>query len=317
MSSSKPQTKTIPQLIQAEDLAEILRVSLEDLYSYCDYFDQDQEDDWELIEDEHFVWTNKKHGARAFTHAGAIELAKYVETQIDRKNPLRRLIKIFIDRKQKQFVSALVMTRVSEVGAITGAIQIRNGHAFISTRQTRYILRLHTRQDILQRAVEYEQRGDSGRAPMRDGTHFINIPDEPHRLYSAEGIKRLSMGLQHICKSRATRSWNSAVEGSILQTVKEVAKPLLLDDKELKRAVQAAKTKAKQRCEITGKQKGRENLNFQLAVHHLYDSNSHTFLRCEPSNLIAINAQLHDAFHAWMGGTRKRCSGKTSYSGAS
>jgi len=310
MPASNPETNKIPHLIQAEDLAMILRVNLESLYAYCDFFDQDQTDNWELVEGEHFVWANKKHGVRAFTHTGAIELAKYVETEVDNKNPLRKFVKTFIDRKQAQFVRALVMTRVSAVGSINGAIQIHNGRPFVTTRQTRYILRLHTRQDVLRRAIEHEQKGDSGRAPMKAGTHFITTPDEEHPLYSAEGIKRLSMGLQNVCKSRATRSWNSAVEGSIFKTIKEVAKPLLLDDKELKRAVQAAKTKAKQRCEITGQKKSKLNPSLQLAVHHLYDSKSHAFLRCESINLIVINAQLHDAFHAWMGGTKKSCSGE-------
>lgn len=145
---------------------------------------------------------------------------------------------------------------------------------------------------------------------MRKGIHFIELPDEPHPLYSAEGIKRLSMGLQAVCASRSTKSWNSAVEDSIFQTLKEVAKPFLLDDKELNRAKQRAKSKAGQRCEITNNKKDSDtNPRFQLEVHHLYDSRTYPFLRYELTNLIAMDGLLHERFHQWMGGTRKSCTG--------
>jgi hypothetical protein len=292
--------------LRAEDLADALMVSVEDIYAYCDIFDQDPDDEWALNEGEHFVWINKSLRARSFTEAGAVELAKYVEREVDSKSFLRKIKKIFV-RKHARLVKSLVVARVSEAAVVDGAMVIRGGKPFVSTRQTREILRLHRRQDILKAAFEHEMRGLSGRAPMADGIHFSQYPDDDQRFYSADGIQRLSMALQVVCTSRSTRSWNEAVADSIFKALDAVARPLLIEDKLLTAAVWASKVRAGHRCELTHRSKSKFNLQFSLAAHHLFDAASHRYLKAEANNLIAIDSRLHDDFHQWNGGRSKPC----------
>ncbi len=302
--SSQPKST----LISAEKLADILRVSVKDIYRFCDFFDEDPDDDWALNVQEHFIYINKKHGARKFTKAGALELAKYVEETVDKKSPWRKLIKTFFDRRHKKYVRSCVMERVADIGGLKKGVTIHSGKAFVNTQQTRYILRLANRQDLLKAALEHEQRGEEhGRPPMKHDDHFIDLPDETGLSYSANGIKRLSMALQSICKSRSTKSWNSAVSESILQTLKEVSKPLIADNKKLSEITKLAKKKAKQYCEVTKRKKSNTNLDFSLTAHHLYDKSNYDFFQYEINNVIAIDSKLHNAFHSWMGGFNKSC----------
>ena len=70
-------------LISAKELAKITLVDEKDIKAYCEIFDKDSDDDWALNEDEHFVWVNKKFKVRQFTKRGALEIAKYVEKNVD------------------------------------------------------------------------------------------------------------------------------------------------------------------------------------------------------------------------------------------
>ena len=73
----------IGPLISTEELARITFVKKEDIIEYCQFFDQDPNDKWELREGEDFIWSNKKYKVRKFTKKGALEIAKYVEEKID------------------------------------------------------------------------------------------------------------------------------------------------------------------------------------------------------------------------------------------
>jgi len=296
-------------LISTDVLADILRIKEDRLIEICDFFDSDPDDDWTLEEDKHFIFTNKSAGIRLFKEAGALEIAKYVEQNDDKKSLWRQIVKKFFDLRHKKYVNSLIMERVCEIGSIKGSIVVSGGRPYITTKETRFILRLHTRQDILNKAFDHEQRGEHGRSPMRNNYHFISLPDDEKRRYSPEGIKRLSIGLQAICKSRSTKSWNSAVQDSIFRSLKEVTKQYILDDSRLQRTVNLAKSKANKCCELTGRKKTKAKANkyFQLAAHHLYDKNNYPFLQYELNNIIAIDSILHKDFHAWMKGFDKSC----------
>ena len=242
--------------ISAEILAKSLKIKQEKLYEICEkLISCTNEDDWHIKEGEHYKVLNKNLGTLSFTPEGVIQLAKYTEEEIDNKNILRKIITL-IDRSRAKLVQSLVITRVADLcsqdNTNASKILISNGKAFITTRETRRILRLHTRQDILVKARNYEQRGDSGRAPMQPNKHFLISPEHKHELYSAEGIKRLSMGLQAVCKSKTTKTWNKAVESTIFQALGQVTKGLILEDKELTNSINAAKKLANSKCELTG-----------------------------------------------------------------
>ncbi len=297
---------SIGPLISLEELARITSVKKEKIKEYCEFFDKDPNDRWELLEGEDFIWSNKKYKIRKFTKKGALEIAKYVEEKVDKKSPWRRLLKTFFNRLQKDFVRSCVMERVAEIPG-KNSIIIENKRAYVSTPKTRHILKLANRQDLLKEAIKYEQTGDHGREPMRPNKHWLEVPGENYEYYSSEGIKRLSMGLQEICKSRSTKNWNSAVSDSIIQTLKQVSQPLLPDDKKMKKTMNLAKTKSGNQCELTASKKCSDNMKFQLAAHHLYDKSTYPSIQYEMHNIIAIDNDLHNAFHAYMGGSKQPC----------
>ena len=297
--------------ISAEALAKALKIKLEKLYDICDQLKAcADEEEWHINEGEHFKILNKKLGTLAFTPEGVIQLAKYTEEEIDNKNLLRKIISL-IDRSREKLVQSLVINRVADLcnqnQSKQNKILISNGKAFVTTRETRRILRLHTRQDILEKARNYEQRGDSGRAPMQPHKHFILSPDYKHELYSAEGIKRLSMGLQAVCKSKTTKTWNKAVESTIFQALGHATKGLILEDKELTKSINMAKKLANHKCEITGTSKSKTTPSIELCGHHLYDKTHYPLLSRELKNIIIIERSLHKNFHEHMGGNQKQC----------
>ena len=297
--------------ISAEILAKSLKIKQEKLYEICEkLISCTNEDEWHIKEGEHYKVLNKNLGTLSFTPEGVIQLAKYTEEEIDNKNILRKIITI-IDRSRAKLVQSLVITRVADLcsqdNTNASKILISNGKAFITTRETRRILRLHTRQDILVKARNYEQRGDSGRAPMQPNKHFLISPEHKHELYSAEGIKRLSMGLQAVCKSTTTKTWNKAVESTIFQALGQVTKGLILEDKELTNSINAAKKLANSKCELTGIYKSKINPDIELCGHHLYDKTHYPLLSRELKNIIIIEKSLHKKFHEHMGGNQKRC----------
>ncbi|MAR08378.1 MAG: hypothetical protein CL681_01625 [Blastopirellula sp.] len=296
--------------INDSTLAKALKLSLEKLYLICDELRQVNEvDTWHLNEGEHYHVLNAHLGTLSFTAEGVIQLAKYTEETIDSKDIWRRIMNI-IDRSKAKLVQSLVMTRVSEISEKPQNIVISNGRAFVTTGETRRILRLHTRQDILEKARNFEQTGDSGRSPMQPNKHFLVSLDHKHELYSAEGIKRLSMGLQNVCKSKTTKTWNKAVESTIFQTLKEVTHPFILEEKGIANTINIAKKLAGQKCEITGLKKSKVNPYIELCGHHLFDKSTNPSLSKELKNIIVIEKKLHRNFHEYMGGTHAPCTPK-------
>ncbi len=300
--------------ISAEILAKSLKIKLEKLYEICDKLKLCiDENEWHIKEGVHYKVVNKNLGTLTFTPEGVIQLAKYTEEEIDNKNILRRIMTL-IDRCRAKLVQSLVISRVSDLCSQDhengSKIIISNGKAFVTTVETRRILRLHTRQDILAKARNYEQKGDSGRAPMQPNKHFLISPDHKHELYSAEGIKRLSMGLQVVCKSKTTKTWNKAVESTIFEALGQVTKGLILEDKELTKSITKAKKLANSKCELTGVSKNKINPGIELCGHHLYDRTHYPHLSRELKNIIIIEKSLHKQFHEHMGGNQKRCTAK-------
>ena len=49
------------------------------------------------------------------------------------------------------------------------------------------------------------------------------------------------------------------------------------------------------------------SITFPLAGHHLYSKAQYPHLAANSENIITIKEEVHDAFHAWMGGYDKEC----------
>ena len=68
-------------LLTDRETAKLLRVKINSLYKTVDFFDEFDDDEWDLIEGEHFEYV-QRHGElkeRRFTEEGVEALAKYLE----------------------------------------------------------------------------------------------------------------------------------------------------------------------------------------------------------------------------------------------
>ena len=65
--------------ITSKELARALGISQNKLYDICKFFDDDDGDDWDLVENVHFVFGAYK--ARVFSYEGALEICSYLEAE--------------------------------------------------------------------------------------------------------------------------------------------------------------------------------------------------------------------------------------------
>lgn len=65
--------------IKPADLSKGLGITIEKLYKIVEFFDSDSKDEWDLKEDEHFIWLSKNQGTRIFSEQGAYAIALYLD----------------------------------------------------------------------------------------------------------------------------------------------------------------------------------------------------------------------------------------------
>lgn len=303
--------------IKDTELAQALEISLERVYDICNIFDADPDDDWELIEQEHFVWNNKHLKQRRFSPEGAFEICKYIDTH-EGKNILRSLRR-WLMGKDKKIRSMLVAKRIIEITDEPRAILFEEGKAFLYPRYARELLGLYRRQDILNRAFQEEQRGgllstNSRREPLQEGKHFIKRYEWDSRqkqevariCFGGAGIARIGENLSRTLTQKHRREWCELVARQTPTALKEVVEEKDRWEVRVQKAMKRAKTHAKGRCQLTFRKKGPAD-PFDLAVHHVFDRKNYPYLADILENLIVIDAQIHNDFHSWMGGKQVSC----------
>ncbi len=68
-------------LLTDKETARILKIRIEKLYQTVDFFDKYDDDDWDLIEHEHFEFVQRagEFRSRRFTEEGVEAMARYLE----------------------------------------------------------------------------------------------------------------------------------------------------------------------------------------------------------------------------------------------
>ncbi|HEY9697278.1 MAG TPA: HNH endonuclease [Trichocoleus sp.] len=278
--------------IKAEDLAKALEISLDRLYEIVEFFDKDSKDEWDLVENEHFIFLSKNKGTRLFSQIGAFAIAKYMDT-IEKKTLLGRLVE-FITRHKEKLRNAFVRQRVYEN---CSSLTHRNSFSFLSRKDVVNIL--CTSYARLDKAFETIQKSD----PMENGKHFIDI--EGKRFYSLSGIEKLSRELSNNLKKPDRREWCKAVH---IVGNKTLAQIISAEEQREKR-ITAAKNTAKKRdkcCQITGS-KPKPSNQVELAAHHIFSKEEYPHLSESLDNLITLTNDVHKEFHHWNGGFDKPC----------
>ncbi|BAW97616.1 hypothetical protein NIES970_25700 [[Synechococcus] sp. NIES-970] len=288
--------------IKDKELAGSWSISMERLYEICDFFDANDEDEWNLNHDEHFIWVNQKLRKRIFSPPGAYAICRYID-QNEGKNLFRKLTR-WISGRDRQIRSMLVQKKIIDIVDEKNAIVFQSGKAFVTQRYTREILGLYRRQDVLNRAFEEEMKS-SNREPLQLGKHFI-INEENYKCFSGAGIARVSSNLGQTLTNKHRREWCNLVSQQIGGEIKRLMEDRELREQKIQAAMQKAKNSAKGVCQITGEKKTAAN-PFNLAVHHVFDKKTYPDLADHPNNLIVIKDEIHQDFHTWMGGTKEPC----------
>lgn len=284
----------------AEETAIILGITPKRLYKVCEFFDQHDDDNWDLVEGEHFVWENPSLGSRRFSEEGAMAIAKYLH-ETDTKGKFAAIVDTVIERvthRRKRVRQMLVRRRVIlEVQDLNGVI-VKGDLVFIE--RPRVIRLLDTNGKGLNAAARREQanQGLDGREQMEPGVHFDLIDETQY--WSQRGIVRIAQNMSENLTQKSRQAWTEAVAEIYEEAITE--QKYYLDSFDAK--VSAAKKRVKQlanHCCQVSREKATPTNNFNLDVHHLFDQATRPDLAAMHSNLIAVKDSIHQGFHQWHG----------------
>lgn len=288
------------ELLSAEETAEILGISLERLYRTCDFFDKNKDDEWELIQGEHFEWLSKNLGTRRFHEEGAMIIAKYIQ-ETDTSGLFLKLIDTVIEKithRRKRTRQLLVKRRIIKEMTDLNSVEVRGELVFLTRPQSIRIL--DTNGKGLSAAARREQKNISpdGRSPLKIGIHFDNIEGREH--WSQQGLVRIAKNMSENLAKKSRRAWTDAVAEIIEDAIKDQKKYLESFDGRVQRVMKKVKSDARKRCQVTLEKQQPYNA-FDLHVHHLFDRSTRRDLADISDNLIVIHEELHRGFHNWNG----------------
>ena len=299
--------------ITANQLAEALDITEEELYRICDFFDEKSDDDWELTENVHFRLG--AYRSRIFSSEGAVEICNYLQKQEEKDKVLTnrgkisrfaRKFKRWVFNRDRQLKGLMITKRVQETTKKSGHLIFLNSRAFLHPRSCREILGLGTRQDILHRTFsELVKNENIEIEPPRKDVDFYDHNTEG-RYFSSTGLASLGKQLSKRLTKKHRRIWADVVAEYAPKAISYLEKEEKDRSKNIKKVMDQVRKEANGYCQVSGK---RQSIGkFDLEVHHLYDRKHYPNLADKKDNLIAISSDLHTDFHKWNGGTDKPCS---------
>lgn len=285
--------KTTSFTIKEAELAKALEISHPKLAEVIKFFDSDPNDQWELRENDHFVYLNKKLDERLFSEQGAYAIAKYMDEHLQKS--IWEQIKEFITGHKEKIRNNFINQKIIENSS---SLTVQNNRQFLAKKDVVNIF--CTSYARLNKAFEEIQRSPN---PMKIAEDFDDINGV--RYYSLSGFYKLSRHLGEKLTAKDRRGWCAAIEVVGKKTFK------LLEDQETARAkkiataMKAARKRDKDCCQITGKKHDKFNKAINIAVHHIYSKKHYPFLEACLDNLITLTQEVHDEFHAWNSGSNK------------
>lgn len=285
--------KTSDFTIKDKELAKELEISLDRLYEIIEIFDADPNDEWQLRENDHFIWLNKAKDIRLFSQFGAFAIAKYMD--IVEEKTLWSRIKEFITKHKEKIRNAFVRQKVLDN---CRSLTLRNNRHFLSKKDVVKIL--STSYARLNRAFQDIQR-QSPMAKFEDFDDFEGV-----RYYSLSGLEKFSRELARELTVKDRREWCAAVEVVGSKTLKQIISAEAQRERQIQAAMRLAKQRDKDRCQITG-QKYTKSKPIDMTVHHIYSKHHYPHLATSTDNLITLTEVVHREFHAWNQGFDKCC----------
>ncbi len=271
-----------------------MTISLERLYEIIDIFDRDSDDEWELREGDNFIWLSKKAGKRLFSEIGAYAIAKYLDAHTQ-SSIWGRIIE-FITRHKEKLRNSFIRQKVIDNSS---SLIRRNNRWFISRKEA--IAILCTSPARFDKAFKDIQKNTR---PLKLGEDFDDFEGE--RYYSRSGFERIARVLGQELKTKDRREWCKAAEIVVPETLLLLAHKIELRDNAIKKAMERARRRDKNTCQITGQKPAPYN-PIDMTVHHIYSKEHFPDLAESMDNLITLTEQVHREFHAWNGGFDKPC----------
>ena len=300
-------TKTKRYSFSFSETAESLGITVRKLDRICQFFDQDKEDEWELIEGEHFEYEPGQAGKRRFYEEGAMAIAKYLE-ETEGGNILARIYEFFA-RHRAKVTCALVKRRIVQVTQDRGSVEIRGDLIFLDQRSVIRVLDTNGKGIAgAIRRIDQESADLEGAEGLEVGVHFDSFEGRDQRCWSQRGIARLARSMYEkgrIPKPR--KAWVKAVADVVEHCLEGSRKQLESYESRVRTAKEQARKKAMGRrgpgCAVTGKKPSPvDEHSITLEAHHLFDASSRPDLAAYADNLLVIEASIHRNFHKWMKG---------------
>ena len=296
------------ELLTATETAKVLGLKTStQVYKIVDFFDSNHEDEWELIEGDHFEFQRMSGGKpkRVFYEEGVEALAEY----LDKDTP--RIIKALSEiitkkrRKRKQLlVSRRITQELIEAGSL---VEVRGELGFVSQRTCTSILQ--TNGKGINNSINRLKKGGllEGQEGIELDKHFIKT-EQNNLIWSQKGIASIAIDMSQNSKiSKSRKAWVNAVGSVVEDCFKAEIKRLKAAPKRIEKAIVSAKRAANHTCQVTGKRATRSN-SLPLDGHHLFDKATRPDLEDLHENILVVQSEIHSEFHRWIGG--KSCEPK-------
>ena len=287
--------KTSSFTIREAELATALKITHQELAKVIHFFDSDLDDQWELRENDHFVYLARSLNERLFSEQGAYAIAKYM----DEKKPKSIWASIieFITKHKEKIRNAFISRKIQENHS---SLTVKNNRHFLSKKDVVNIF--CTSYARLNKAFDEIQRSDD---PMKISEDFDDI--DGVRYYSLSGFYKLAQHLAKALTVKDRRGWCEAIEVVGKKTFKLIIDWETAQQKKIESAMNAAKKRDGKSCQITGEKHDKFNKAINIVVHHIYSKEHYPHLAACQDNLITLTQVVHNEFHAWNGGSHNPC----------
>ena len=288
-------------LLTDRETARVLGKRINTLYKTVDFFDKYDDDEWDLVEGEHFEFVNASsdYPERRFYEEGVMALAEY----FDRNTPgLIKVVTEALTHRRRRLKQMLVSRRITQELIESGSLlAVRGELGFVSRKTCINILQTNGRgiNNSIDRLCQ------SGLLEGEEGLelekHFL-LSDEGEKIWSQKGLA--SMAVDMTCNSSITKSrkaWVGAVGEVVEDCFKTEIKRLAAAPQRIDNAIAKAKRAARDTCQVTGKKKARGKL-MKLDGHHLFDKVNRPDLADFHDNILVLESSIHADFHSWKGG---------------
>jgi hypothetical protein len=291
-------------ILDERELAKVLGKTLQELDEIVAFFDGDPEDDWDLVEDVDFRYSNVKLKKRVYSAQGAHAIARYVDQhpEYDKRSLFKKITDWVFDAKGKVRRSLVRQHIITTLDIHDrNIIRVKNGNPYVFRKacvkllKTSYAKWNSVVKDIQQTAT-----------PFIPGEHLEEDIDLQDTFFRGDALSRVGLQLSKELKNKQRRLW---CEDFNLEC-QSVIKRLMSEEEARQTRIQTAKNRAKsrdkKRCQVTGNHKDKYN-NITVEAHHLYCTAAFPHLADLEDNLLTLDSVIHQEFHSFMGGTQVPC----------